>query len=447
MIARTQVSVIDAALKQLSTVLIARLEIYLNKKAPEALWEEVNFSELDNLYRYLLRLMDVEKLYIEELFTFLIALAPHIKPNFFDELIQQTLPEAGDFPQLGGMRGKNHRGFLPTGETALFILAGNDLEKRAGLLELFDQDHFFYKKQVLMLETPPEGEPMMSGKIILSQEYVDLVTRGHLSRPRFGISFPAQHIETELDWDDLVLHPSTLEHINELKNWLSYGHVLMHHLEMKKKLKPGYRSLFHGPPGTGKTLTASLLGKHFGKEVYKIDLSMIVSKYIGETEKNLSNLFNKAENKDWILFFDEADALFGKRTNVKDAHDKYANQEVSYLLQRVEDYDGLVILASNFKNNIDEAFLRRFQSIIHFPMPSPKERLQIWQKAFPKDLPPATDIQLKDIAKRYNLSGSNIINIVQYCCLETLAQQLSEVKLEILIKGIKREFDKEGKLL
>ena len=174
---------------------------------------------------------------------------------------------------------------------------------------------------------------------------------------------------------------------------------------------------------------------------------MVVSKYIGETEKNLSNLFSKAENKDWILFFDEADALFGKRTNVKDAHDKYANQEVSYLLQRVEDYNGLVILASNFKNNIDEAFLRRFQSIIHFPMPSPKERLAIWQKAFPKDLPPAGDINLEEIAKRYNLSGSNIVNIVQYVCLEALARQQAEISQEILLKGIKREFDKEGKLL
>src|SRR5690606_1665724 len=147
---------------------------------------------------------------------------------------------------------------------------------------------------------------------------------------------------------------------------------------MEKRLNPGFRVLFHGPPGTGKTLTASLLGKYTGKEVYKIDLSMVVSKFIGETEKNLANLFDKAENKDWILFFDEADALFGKRTNVRDAHDKYANQEVSFLLQRTETYAGLVILATNFKNNIDDAFARRFQSHIYFPSPAFGERLKIW---------------------------------------------------------------------
>jgi SpoVK/Ycf46/Vps4 family AAA+-type ATPase len=120
------------------------------------------------------------------------------------------------------------------------------------------------------------------------------------------------------------------------------------------------------------------------KDVFRIDLSMVVSKFIGETEKNLSQLFEHSKSKDWILFFDEADALFGKRTNIRDAHDKYANQEVAYLPQRIENHDGLVILASNFKANIDEAFIRRFQSVIYFPLPGPEERFGIWQKAFPQ---------------------------------------------------------------
>ena len=261
--APTQVSVIEAALQQLSAVVISRLKIYFENKDPESLWENVTFSELDTLYRYLIRLIGVEKLYIEEFFTFLIALAPHVKPHFFDDLIQNALPEAGDFPQLGGMRGKNHRGFLPTGETVLFILAGDDLEKRASLLEVFDQDHVFCKKQVLMLENPPTGEPLMSGKILLSQEYVDLITRGHITRPRFGLTFPAQHIDTELDWEDLVLNKSTLANLEELKNWLHHGHFLLHNLNMRKKLKPGYRALFHGPPGTGKNTYGQFVREAF----------------------------------------------------------------------------------------------------------------------------------------------------------------------------------------
>ena len=128
------------------------------------------------------------------------------------------------------------------------------------------------------------------------------------------------------------------------------------------------RILFVGAPGTGKKTLASLIGEQLGTDVYRIDLSIVVSKYIGETEKNLELVFARAENKGWILFFDEADALFGKRTNVRDAHDRYANQEVAYLLQRIEKYNGIVILATSMKNNIDEAFTRRFQTIIRFPV-------------------------------------------------------------------------------
>ncbi|MFK7978566.1 MAG: ATP-binding protein, partial [Saprospiraceae bacterium] len=152
-------------------------------------------------------------------------------------------------------------------------------------------------------------------------------------------------------------------------------------------------------------------------------------------------------NKNWILFFDEADALFGKRTDVKDVHDRYANQEVSYLLQRVENYPGLVILSSNFKNNIDDAFVRRFNSIIHFPFPSTAERLQLWEKAFPEQITLALDIDLKKIADRYKLSGANIMNIVQHVCLGVLAKNSTTLSFTELVAGIRREFEKEGKVI
>lgn len=383
----------------------------------------------------------------EESLILLIALAPHIEADYFDRIIQSNLSKAGDFPQIGGNRGKNFRGFLPTGETALFLLAGGDLEKRMQIQQLFSADHFFNKKRILWLEEPNEGEPRMSGRIILSPEYIELFSLGQVTRPRFSLRFPAQLIETQMDWGDLVLNEETLGKIHELENWIEHGDTLMNDWGMKKKLKPGYRVLFHGPPGTGKTLTASLLGKYTQKDVYKIDLSMVVSKFIGETEKNLSSLFAKAENKDWILFFDEADALFGKRTNVRDAHDKYANQEVSFLLQRVEDYNGLVILASNFKTNIDDAFVRRFQSIIHFPLPQTSERLQLWQKAFPKKVKLAPEINLPLIAQKYELTGAEIMNIVQYACLNALGAKTNVIHFENILAGISKEYEKEGRIL
>jgi len=218
---------------------------------------------------------------------------------------------------------------------------------------------------------------------------------------------------------------------------------------MKRWIKPGYRALFHGPPGTGKTLTALIVGKKTGRDVFRIDLSMVVSKFIGETEKNLSQLFERAKNKDWILFFDEADALFGKRTNVRDAHDKYANQEVAYLLQRIESHNGLIILASNFKSNIDEAFIRRFQSVIYFPLPSATERLMLWKKTLPvrDGLEIPTDEELMAIAKKYEITGAGIVNAVQFCCLESLAAKSGQITLSQIKSGIEREYMKEGKVL
>ena len=377
----------------------------------------------------------------------LIALVPHLRPNFYDEILKEALSQAGDFPQVGGTRGKHFRGFLPTGETALFIMGGDDVRRRFEVQQLFGEDHFFATKHILWLEEVPEGEPRMSGRIILAQEYVDLLTTGQVASPRFSMHFPAQLISTQLSWEDLVLHESTLEQIKELLIWVRHGARLMIDWNMQRKLKPGYRALFHGPPGTGKTLTATLLGKYTNKRVYKIDLSMVVSKYIGETEKNLSNLFSRAENKDWILFFDEADALFGKRTNVRDAHDKYANQEVSYLLQRVEGYNGLVVLASNFKSNLDEAFTRRFQSIIHFPFPGPAERLRLWKNAFPDQVQLDKRIKLKTLAHQYELSGADIMNAVQYACLNALERSEATVQLSDLERGVVREFQKTGKVV
>lgn len=287
----------------------------------------------------------------------------------------------------------------------------------------------------------------MSGRLILDPDVVELLTVGNVSKPRFSIDFPAEYIKTEMEWDDLVLHPNTLRQIHEIENWIKHNDMLLQDRGMKKKIKPGYRALFYGPPGTGKTLTATLLGKYTGKDVFRIDLSRVVSKYIGETEKNLSRLFDKSENKNWILFFDEADALFSKRTDIRDAHDKYANQEVAYLLQRVEGYSGLVILATNHRGNVDDAFVRHFQAIIHFPMPRLEERHGIWCKAFPQQIEIADDIDWWDVATRFELAGAGIMNITHYCAIEAMADQSRCLDLKRLEAAISREYNKEGKVL
>ena len=173
---------------------------------------------------------------------------------------------------------------------------------------------------------------------------------------------------------------------------------------------------------------------------------MVSSKWVGETEKNLARIFDMAENKDWILFFDEADSIFGKRTNTGSAQEKHANQEVSYLLQRAEEYPGIVILASNLKGNIDEAFIRRFQSMIHFKMPSVNERFRLWNKAFDGHLKLDSSIDLFKISKDYELAGGAIVNVLKFCAIKAVSENNPVVTNHQLIEGIKSELMKEGKL-
>jgi AAA+ superfamily predicted ATPase len=380
-----------------------------------------------------------------EMILLLTAMAPHVVPGFFDEIIQPFLPQGGDFPEFGGTKGANHRGTLPTGETALFLLAGSDPASRLDCLPLLDEDGFLFKQRILSLSPVGSDEPALSGRLIVDREFVEVFTTGRVSLPRLSTRFPAEHLSTGMEWDDLVLPESVWQQIRELETWIRHHQTLMSDWGMEKKVKPGYRVLFYGPPGTGKTLTAALLGKYTGREVFRIDLALVISKYIGETEKNLASLFDKAEHKNWILFFDEADAIFGKRTGVRDAHDKYANQEVSYLLQRIEMHAGLTILASNFKNNIDEAFIRRFNSIIYFSAPKEEERYLLLKKAFPPAVSFGNGVDLRAIAARFDLTGSHIINAVQHICLSALDRGVSTLTNDDIIKGMRRELEKEGK--
>lgn len=380
-----------------------------------------------------------------EILVLLIAFLPYIAPGYLSKILSEYYPDGSDFPDFGGVKGVQYRGIIPTGETALYLIAGGNIDFKVSITTIFEEGHLFHKKSVLEIGKVEEGEPKYCGKLLLDQEFVDLILYGYLSKPKRSVEFPAELIETGLEWDDLILNKKTKEEVNELKVWLEHSQTL-EEWGLKHKIKPGYRVMFHGVPGVGKTLTASLLGKQTGKDVYRIDLSLIVSKYIGETEKNLAKLFDKAINKNWILFFDEADAIFGKRTSVRHSNDKHSNQEVSFLLQRIENHPGLIILASNYKNNIDNAFTRRFNSIIEFKSPTYEERLLLWKKNLPNFLL-SKDLDLEFIAKKYDITGANIINIVQYSCLRVLNKETEYINQKIITDGIVREYEKEGKMI
>lgn len=439
-------SSLEPALNDLKKIITHRMQFHFNEQHTQFhqwLHEQFNGSLFKpDILKYVPELQ-----HPDEWIILMLALVPHISPNFFEAIIHEHLPTGGDFPEFGGVKGTNHRSMLPTGETVQFILAGTNIEERLNVHRYFAEDRFFFTQNLLWLEPVKEGEPVMSGRIILAQDIADKILLNKETAPRFGLDFPAKKVTTEMNWEDAVLNTQTAQQVKDISTWLQHHHFLFADENLRRKVKPGYRVLFYGPSGTGKTLTAALLGKEFKKDVYRIDLSQIVSKYIGETEKNLESVFRRAESKNWILFFDEADALFGKRTNVQSSHDKYANQEVSYLLQRVEDYPGLLILASNFKTNLDEAFIRRFHAVIHFPMPNVAERLQLWQKAMPASILPDASVNLQELAKLYEMSGASILNAVQFAALSAFANKDKYLTKTCLLDGIRKEFIKEEKSL
>ena len=383
----------------------------------------------------------------EERFTLVLALVPHLKPQLLDVLYTKKETHDRGYTEFGGVQANAHKGFIPTGETLVFILAGEDLSKRFRLMSMFDTSHFFYQQNIVSLKggQNDRGEPQWSHVLTLSQEYLALFTTGEKYKPSYSSDFPAKAITTSLVWEDLVLEDHLKEELNDISLWIQHSDTLMKGWGLQKQLKRGYRALFYGPPGTGKTLAASLMGKQLGLEVYCVDLSLIVSKYIGETEKNLAKVFDQAEKRQWVLFFDEADALFGKRTATSSSNDRHANQEIAYLLQRIEDYDGIIILASNLKGNLDEAFLRRFQSMLYFSLPNEDQRYQLWVQAFKPPIQLEEKVDFYHIAQKYPISGGAIANVLRYCAIKAIERKEQCVFLRDIEKGIRKEYRKIGK--
>lgn len=436
---------LNAELGWFSEVLDTRLKLYFGQDCEYQDISEVTPPTHEGSSALYAHFISYYKLSAGERLVLMLALVPHIKPHLLDVFFLRNSTYDRRFTEFGGLAGAGQTGFIPTGETALFVLAGDEVEQRIAWGAVFDGEHVFSAHNILRLEPVANNESYLAGMLTLSREFIDYFTTGKPHRPSFSIDFPAKHITTDMDWSDLVLENHTMEQLEEIKAWIDHGHILMNDWGLKKKLKPGYKALFHGPPGTGKTLTACLLGKYTGRDVYRIDLSMVISKYIGETEKNLSRVFDMAEHKNWILFFDEADALFGKRTKVEDSHDRYANQEVSFLLQRIEDFEGVTILASNFRTNLDEAFTRRFQSVIGFPMPRREERLKLWSNAFAVNCDFEEKLNFIDIADKFEISGGAMMNVVRYCSLKAVTKSSNTILLEDVLEGIRKEFRKEGR--
>ncbi len=437
---------LEKELQWLAQILQARLEVYFY---PEGDPLHFHFDKMpppelptdSNLARLILKhdLNAAQRLIVA------LVITPYIRPQMLDVLFARNQFTERGYTEFGGLQSQGHGGFLPTIETALFLLAGDALDERFMVNQYLEHGSLLFTQGLIQAHSLAPLEPWTSNALTMPKDIQEHLTTGNRFKPAFSADFPARKITTKRRWEQLILPDSMLHQLQEISNWVKYSDTLMKEWQMDDRLTPGYTALFCGPPGTGKTLSASLLGHYCNRDVYKIDLSLIVSKYIGETEKNLSRIFDSAENKGWILFFDEADALFGKRTQVDEARDRYANQEVSYLLQRIEEFAGVVLLASNQKSYIDDAFIRRFQNIIVFPLPAAPERLRIWQQAFSDKVDFADCVDLQNISEKYEVSGGVIMNVVRYCSLQAISNHSTVITSEDIELGIKREFAKEGR--
>ncbi len=261
------------------------------------------------------------------------------------------------------------------------------------------------------------------------------------------LSALAARINTTYTMDMLVLPEEQMLQMHEICHQVRYRSLVYEKWGFEKRLAlgKGLNILFSGPPGSGKTMAAEVIANEIGLEIYKIDVSQVVSKYIGETEKNLSGIFEEAETSNAILFFDEADALFGKRSEVKDAHDRYANVETGYLLQRMEEYTGMVILATNLSQNIDEAFLRRLHFNVAFPFPDREQRKLIWQGIFPATAPVDENLDMDFLSEKFILAGGNIKNIAVNAAFYA-AQASCNIGIKQIMLAAKREYKKLGKI-
>ncbi len=347
-----------------------------------------DLSQTSGGYAEFIRKFDFQQ---AERLVLALALYPHVLPDVLDHWVKAL---QDNIAQLPGNIGLAYPHFLPTGKTALFALAGFDAQQQLWHQhQLFAPTHPFAQANILKLGKVPNDEPTINGSLVLAPEYLHWLTSGTPYRPALSQHFSAEPLTTRQSWDDYILPSSTQAQVDELMAWASHYDELRAHPAFSADSQ-GYKCLLYGPSGTGKTMLGRLLAQKTGREVWRIDISKMVSKFVGDTSKNIQQVFETARHYDHILFCDEGEGLFSNRSAyATNAQDTYVNQDVGYLLQAIEDYPGVLIVATNNLQNIDQAFMRRFNTMVRFDYPDKACLLQLWQKALaPFELDSSIDL-------------------------------------------------------
>ena len=370
----------------------------------------------------------------------LLALSPHFYPELLDVFFIKNEATGNIYTEFGGRIEQNPVKFRPTIQTFYFLLANNQLSKRTQLQEWLAKDGVLAQKNLIYLQRPEDDHSLASldNEVIAPTEEFLTLLQGKTYIPQLSTSFPAELITTELTWNDVVLPEKTIFQLREIVTWMREKDLFLSQGHLKRMLRPGYRAVFHGESGTGKTMVAQVLAQEMGLPVLKVHTPMLMSKWVGETEKNLNNLFEQASGRDWVLLFDEGETLFGHRGG-SSTQDQYANQQIGFLLQKIERHDGLVIISSNRYANIDKAFQRRFESIIYFESPKYEERLRLWQKMF-EGIAVNHDVNFEEIAEHYpDMTGGRILNVLRSARIWSHQERRFDITLLDILRGIQKE--------
>ncbi|KOY86202.1 hypothetical protein AD998_08630 [bacterium 336/3] len=330
---------------------------------------------------------------------------------------------------------------MPSVQTFLYLATGENIADRVFLGNFFNPDNIFLANNIIELRG--QSKDLYQKTIHISDEYFEYFTTGNSYQYQYSEDFPATLYTTEENWDDLILPERTTFYLQDIFAWMRNYNTIVQDPTFKKFTK-GMKFLLHGEPGTGKSISVALFGKDFGKPVYRIDLSQVVSKWVGETSKNIGKIFDIARNKDWILFFDEGDALFGKRTENNSANDRYGNQEIAYLLQRIEDHKGIIFMATNKLPNMDKAFVRRFNVRVPFPIPDANTRYDIWCEAF-KDLE-LGNVNFEYFAAKVDNTGASIRSFARYCKIWMLEKNMKHLNHDEVAGLLQTHLEHEGKI-
>ncbi len=445
---RANSQALDQEIQWFQRVLETRLQLHFGKESQFEDILDISPPPITDSESTWAKFLDRYKPDVSERLAILLGLIPHIQPQILDIFFAKNAQFDRVFSEFGGKNNQQSGGFMPTGETLLFLLGGSQTEARVNALQLFQSDHFFAKDQILTLSDSTESGYPLKSRLVLSTEWVNILLLGEDVMPVFTPKFPLREMERDLEETDLVLETETRRQIDDIRLWIEHRNTLREEWGMKGVIKTAYSVLFHGINGSGKKTAAVLLGKLTGQKVYEVEPSLLQSSHIDESVARIASLFRSASLQNGILYFDEADALFGKRTNLQPKNTDSFNQQLgALLLTHLEGFAGVVIFATESVEDLDERILRRFHKLIRFAILSVSQRLQLWQQNIPEKATLADDVNLAKLAQDFELNAGSIVNVISDAALQALASGTDEITLMSLRRGIRKELVKMGKIV